>query len=1103
MRIVTLAQASSDEHFVQSTSGPHTGQWICKLCTGRHFKDKIRHSKLRTHIDRVRVQMARLSVAQPAAATPGLASSSLASSASMFPEEEIPAPANMERSPDQNNMNLFGDEMSETSDELESLYDPIDPNDFEVCNLQESREDSVDLDDFLDNSSDVENNPRPMLEPAVAATDTWLPWYPLRKAEHAAALLMLGTGRNLMSTAEYNRLRSILKRVLKVDLPDLSHIKNIRRDLKARLGLRVFERNSPLGNPCFTLSVCDIISQELSNPEVSPHMEFIPEKDVGVTVDRYSQSKKWREDLPQSIRAPMVVVDGQHFYIYEPAQLEDSRVVVPVFFYKDELNLRAKCLEVVPGCQGSHDFMIAEEPKFDSNIFLDVNVQSFAASFLQIELLNGRKWCETPNIQLLQRSGLGLRGIELPNPWRVKANGLIVRSVPIALYSDDTSGNVSKKWNKHMSFYFTLAGLQAASTGFRAYDCSAHQEVLVVPFILCHMGDSPMHAEISNTTNPSGTLSPCRICNLTVESRADKQTEFYIQKFVGIDQEWLPANLPMRMWKRTSEQTRTLFQLTRNPKSIKQFDDLSKEYGIRDSLNLHFAKEIQQIYRSNKNKAKEDQTSQQEIIAYCESLEEKFGDHMFNPFLRLTAFDGHMDTPVESLHVVLLGVTKYLYRDVISKLSPADLVTAHGRWQSFGIEGLNVPPIQPRNMVQYANSLLGKDFRVVLQAAPFVIFDFLTDEYRHCWISLVHLASYIFQTQIFNKHSYITDLKIVVARFLNQLVRLTAQWTNKPKFHMLTHLVLSVDRFGPASLFMTEKMESQNGVMRKASVQSNHHAPGKDISNAFNNERLLRMLISGGFFFDSKLGIRTTASKLMRELFGDKAIRQSLGLHLPLSIDSQDKLKLTYGKGSKSTQPDDDSPPAEIISQWPNAQWKKVTQVILENGQKVIDHADHSESPIKIGRVTAIWQKLSPDLLIFQVKKSKRTGLNTFYGMAEIKETNHQAWIQTDHNCHEGHCAVTNTRTFRIERTEAQKRRPEVTHLPFNSFIINAGCHYSSEYHRSVTNHLWTPVSPTEWQQSITEGLSVWFDRCPPKGLGQNPVDDPVPEEDVGGEILF
>lgn len=32
------------------------------------------------------------------------------------------------------------------------------------------------------------------------------------------------------------------------------------------------------------------------------------------------------------------------------------------------------------------------------------------------------------------------------------------------LYSDDTSGNSSKKWNKHMSFIGTLAGLPPSLT---------------------------------------------------------------------------------------------------------------------------------------------------------------------------------------------------------------------------------------------------------------------------------------------------------------------------------------------------------------------------------------------------------------------------------------------------------------------------------------------------------------------------------------------------------------------------------------------------------------------------------------------------------------
>ncbi|KAH9820345.1 hypothetical protein DFH28DRAFT_885378, partial [Melampsora americana] len=109
---------------------------------------------------------------------------------------------------------------------------------------------------------------------------------------------------------------------------------------------------------------------------------------------------------------------------------------------------------------------------------------------------------------------------------------------------------------------------------------------------------------------------------------------------------------------------------------------------------------------------------------------------------------------------------------------------------------------------------------------------------------------------------YLSNLKLAVAQFLKQLISLTAQWTDKPKFHMLTHLNLSVDRFGPPPLFPTNKMESTNGVTRQASVHSNHHAPGKDISNTFNNARLLRMLVSGGYFFDNKLCSQQTASRL-------------------------------------------------------------------------------------------------------------------------------------------------------------------------------------------------------------------------------------------------
>ena len=48
------------------------------------------------------------------------------------------------------------------------------------------------------------------------------------------------------------------------------------------------------------------------------------------------------------------------------------------------------------------------------------------------------------------------------NRWRELANGCSVFAFPIWLYCDDTSGNSSKKWNKHNSYLFTAAGLPHA-----------------------------------------------------------------------------------------------------------------------------------------------------------------------------------------------------------------------------------------------------------------------------------------------------------------------------------------------------------------------------------------------------------------------------------------------------------------------------------------------------------------------------------------------------------------------------------------------------------------------------------------------------------------
>lgn len=47
----------------------------------------------------------------------------------------------------------------------------------------------------------------------------------------------------------------------------------------------------------------------------------------------------------------------------------------------------------------------------------------------------------------------------MPHPFREKACGRMVYSVPIIIFMDDVSGNISKQWNKHHVVYMSNGNL--------------------------------------------------------------------------------------------------------------------------------------------------------------------------------------------------------------------------------------------------------------------------------------------------------------------------------------------------------------------------------------------------------------------------------------------------------------------------------------------------------------------------------------------------------------------------------------------------------------------------------------------------------------------
>ena len=82
----------------------------------------------------------------------------------------------------------------------------------------------------------------------------------------------------------------------------------------------------------------------MANPLVNSKLDFYPIDAHGLNIHKFSQSRKWHEELPSDMHVQMVSVNGKHFYIYEPTQLMNGSLVIPIFFYLANGELHSKCI---------------------------------------------------------------------------------------------------------------------------------------------------------------------------------------------------------------------------------------------------------------------------------------------------------------------------------------------------------------------------------------------------------------------------------------------------------------------------------------------------------------------------------------------------------------------------------------------------------------------------------------------------------------------------------------------------------------------------------------------------------------------------------------
>ncbi|KAG0694571.1 hypothetical protein DFH29DRAFT_985225 [Suillus ampliporus] len=309
----------------------------------------------------------------------------------------------------------------------------------------------------------------------------------------------------------------------------------------------------------------------------------------------------------------------------------------------------------------------------------------------------------------------------------------MVHMVPLLIFMDDVSGNVSKQWNKHHAIYMSNANLPHKML----------EKEFFVQFVMFSPHAAPM--ELMRAMKES-------ICNaagsgiITWDCKYNKEA---LTCDIGGTKEHKASGDGYSSLFTIQQQ----FEIALKSGASEKIKNSVSSTGVRDSTSG--------LILNTLHVAGTQAMPEAEVVAvlekeFAELLQGDKLDDAINPLLGMEGFDMHMDTPTEILHTILLGVVKYFWGQTVFLLDKAKFMGIFQICLEYvDKDGLNTLCLNADYVCHYKGSLIGKHFKRLAQVMPFLIYDLVPSTVLNAWTVIGELVVLVWHTKIVNTEAYL------------------------------------------------------------------------------------------------------------------------------------------------------------------------------------------------------------------------------------------------------------------------------------------------------------------------------------------------------------